>query len=335
MPITHVVNGDCTAELIRQSGIPGDVLVFTDVLHEGPVLHSPIIEHHERRSQFLSECGWGDYQQILQNYHSQEEALMYYAEEGRLILWCEHDVYDQLLLARWLTLMDIVLDQPRDQHIVCVGHVEGHPNFHGLGELKPSDIAHLMDKRRPVTYQMLADGHMAWHTLCADGPAMMEVLAQHPISHLPYMSNAMHRMIHQYPAQGSGLWRTAEQILACLSDGLKTPVQLFANDSEMEQSPFMGDATFWLHLERLSDVPDPALTWEDGTPFKAHKSLSPVPEAFINSKVQITELGLQALHEEVDFVRHNNISYWIGGVQISEDSPWRRGDDGHVKLMPG
>lgn len=334
MPITHVVNGDSTAELIRQSGIAGDVLVFTDVLHEGPVLHSPIIEHHERRAQFLAECGWGEYQRILEFYHSQEEALMYYAEEGRIVLWCEHDIYDQVLLARWLTLMELVLDQPRDQYLVCVGHVDGHPNFHGLGELKPADMVRLMDKRRPITNHMLSDGHMAWHTLCADGPAMMEVLAKQSLPDLPYMSNAMHRLLQQYPQQGSGMWRTGQQALACLADGPKTPVELFANDTEMEQSPFLGDATFWLHLERLSNVPDPALTWEDGTIFTAHKALAPVPEMYIRSKLRITPLGRKVLQEEVDFVRHNGVSYWIGGVHINPETAWRRGDDGHVKLMP-
>ncbi len=335
MTITHVVNGDHTAELIRQSGLPGDVLLFTDVLHEGPVLHAPILEHHERRAGFLAGCGWGEYESLLEFYHSQEEALMYYAEEGKLVLWCEHDVYDQLLLARWLTLMDIVLDQPYDHHMVCVGHVEGRPNFRGLGELTPPEIAKLYDKRRPVSHATMSDGHLSWHALCAEGPAMMEVTSQQSLHDLPYMSNTMYRLLQQYPKQGSGLWRTGEQILYCLESGPKTPFELFANDTEMEQSPFMGDATFWLHVERLSNVDDPALTWEDGTPFIAHKALTSPPDKFRDERLQLTQLGRSVLQYQVDFVKHNQISYWIGGVEVGPNAPWRRGDDGHVKLMKG
>ena len=333
MTVTHVVNGDHTAELIRKSGLPGDVLLYTDVLHEGPVLHSPLLEHHERRAQFLSDCGWGEYQKILEFYHSQEEALMYYAEEGKLVLWCEHDLYDQLLLARWLTLMDIVLDQPHDHSLICVGHVEGHPNFHGLGELTPQNIASLYNKRRAITHRMLTDGHIAWHTLCAEGPAMMELLSKRLIDNLPYLSNAMHRLLHQYQQLGSGLWRTGEQILVCLADGPKTPYELFQNDTEMEQSPFLGDATFWLHVERLSNCEQPALVWEDGSPFTAVKSRLPAPDAYRESRLMITDIGRKALQEELDFVKLNNISYWIGGVQVGADAMWRRNEADHVTIV--
>ena len=33
----HVTNGDVSAQGLARSGLPGDVLVWRDVLHDGPV----------------------------------------------------------------------------------------------------------------------------------------------------------------------------------------------------------------------------------------------------------------------------------------------------------
>ena len=57
----HITNGDRAGDLIRSSGLPGDVLPWRDVLHEGPVRRASTLEEQsEGRIAFLAEMGWGE-----------------------------------------------------------------------------------------------------------------------------------------------------------------------------------------------------------------------------------------------------------------------------------
>jgi len=51
----HIVNGDATLTRLAPAALPGDVLVWRDILVEGPV--EPAVEVDERTSA-ISRPGW-------------------------------------------------------------------------------------------------------------------------------------------------------------------------------------------------------------------------------------------------------------------------------------
>ena len=61
----HVTNGDSAASLIRESGLPGRVLPWRDVLHEGPVPgRLGFAQLREVRAHFIAERGWGEEREV-------------------------------------------------------------------------------------------------------------------------------------------------------------------------------------------------------------------------------------------------------------------------------
>ena len=66
-----------------------------------------------------------------------------------LVLWFEHDLFDQLNLIQLLAHLGA---RPRSKPITPDLHrsVSGSPDFKGLGELEPRDLAALFKDRRPV-----------------------------------------------------------------------------------------------------------------------------------------------------------------------------------------
>ena len=61
-----------------------------------------------------------------------------------LVLWFEHDLFDQLNLIQLLTHLG---GRPRSKPVtlICIDRYPGHPNFKGLGELAPRDLAALFE----------------------------------------------------------------------------------------------------------------------------------------------------------------------------------------------
>ncbi len=62
----HVTNGDVVAGLVRDARLPGAIVPWQDVLHEGPVPGLPFSHEELRdvRARFIETCGWSPYEAV-------------------------------------------------------------------------------------------------------------------------------------------------------------------------------------------------------------------------------------------------------------------------------
>ena len=104
--LLHVTNGESAGNTLRQTALGGAVLPWQDVLHEGPVPAVPraeLLRSAGRRSSPSAAGGAGARSSRRSSgaTGSCAEALR---EGGRVVLWFEHDLYDQLQLLDALAL---------------------------------------------------------------------------------------------------------------------------------------------------------------------------------------------------------------------------------------
>src|SRR5262249_10481572 len=97
--LLHVTNGESAGNTLRQTGLGGAVLPWQDTLHEGPVPAVARAKLLRERAAFLSEGGWGSRRAILAALERRDEQYLDALHSGaRVVLWFEHDLYDQLQL---------------------------------------------------------------------------------------------------------------------------------------------------------------------------------------------------------------------------------------------
>ena len=150
----HVTNGDSAGNTLRQTALGGAVLPWQDVLHEGPLPAGPRRELLQARAAFLSACGWGSKRSILASLEDRDRQLVRALQDGQqVVLWFEHDLYDQLQLVDALALA-----APHAPELVVVGSFPGKPAFRGLGELTADELETLWPARVPASQDTLADG---------------------------------------------------------------------------------------------------------------------------------------------------------------------------------
>ena len=88
--------------------------------------------------------------------------------DERVVLWFEHDLYDQLQL---LQILAGLPDRPVGVELICVGSFPGRPDFAGLGELEPDELASLWPVRTPVTDEHVRAARAGWDAFRAHRPA--------------------------------------------------------------------------------------------------------------------------------------------------------------------
>src|SRR5688572_8515006 len=92
--------------MMRAAGVTGPIVPWDDVLHEGPVpagLNTAALR--EVRANFLAACGWESRNKLARSLAERDAALDRGAEE--IVLWFEHDLYDQLHVLQILDRLPI------------------------------------------------------------------------------------------------------------------------------------------------------------------------------------------------------------------------------------
>jgi hypothetical protein len=310
----HVTNGDVAAELIRLAEVSGEVTVTADVLHEGPAPSGlPPERWRKVRARYLAESGYDDYDSCLAALTRWDRTLEDYRSFEEVILWFEHDLFDQLLLIRVLDGFAGRNLGGTELSLICIGEFPGVVPFHGLGQLSPRQMASLLDRRQRINEGQKLLARDAWRAFCAPQPGGLEALLRRDLSPLPFLAGALRRHLEEFPATTNGLSRSERQALRGLAEGASTFEELFRATQDMEERVFMGDASFLRVLRELAAPPRPLLR------------LEPAPNGSVRGqRLSLTTTGRAVLEGRDDWVRIHGIDRWLGGVHLQGSAAvWR------------
>jgi hypothetical protein len=282
--LLHVTNGDSTAITLRETSLGGYVLAWRDVLNEGPLLRDGFLE---ARAAFLSACGWGEERVLLDDFEARDRQLATALADGAdIVLWFEHDLYDQLQLLQVITLID-----GHDAELIDVATF--------LGAHTADELEALWPQRRPVTDDMRELARLGWDAVSAPEPTAIESLLDGDTSALPFLAAALRRFLEELPDVESGLSRSERQMLELLEAEPRTPFDLFLANQGREEAAFDGDVWFF---QRLADLQ---------------------PLVAVEGKAEVTDLGREVLAGSADRVDMLGIDRWLGGTHLRPDNLWR------------
>ncbi len=253
--ILHLTSGDCAGELLRKTGLPGEVLVWRDVLYaDARPAGWPDEAALLRRAEFLEcETGGGiDRTRTLRMLRAQYARLESAAAANeRLLLWFDSCLFDQAMLAHVLVcLRGLKLEA----ELICVAAYPGIEPFHGLGQLSAQQLASLNGTQQPVTAEIFAFAGIAETAFASGSAPLLHELAHRTSAPLPYVPAAAGRLLLEIPNPETGCGRLEELTLAAVADGARTPVEIFRAVATAEEPPqYWGDTTLWGKVNALAD----------------------------------------------------------------------------------
>ena len=247
----HVVNGDSVEHTLARTDLPGRVVVWRDVLHEGDVPPGDPPTVMRARAAFLAEEDYGSTERIYADLAAADAALIGAFDDGcETVLWFEHDLHDQLQLIQILTR--IAGHPARDAaRLITLDSFPGRPGFQGLGELSADELATLWPTRAAIPANAYTTAARAFEALQESDAGTLAALAAEPTPELPYLSAALRRLLEERPWAGPGLGRSERQILSAVAEGARTPVEVFLATTRMEEAPYSGDS--WI-FKRIGDL---------------------------------------------------------------------------------
>jgi hypothetical protein len=305
--ILNITNGDCALDIMRQAGIAGDILPWRDVLHDGPVpANLTLDELSQIRAQFIIQRGWGDARQITDSFIQRDNTLKAIADYERVVLWFEHDLYDQLQLLQILDWLHFNNPQNIPLSMICEEQY--------LGMLSADQMLELLAYEKPLSAPQLELASSAWSAFRAPTPLRWKALLDTDTTALPFLQHAIRRMLQEYPSCFNGLSRVAQQTLAILSQGPCRARELFSAYQQTEHARFLGDSSFWVLLNELLATPLPLIELDEGQQLNT--------AAQHNPRVSITGEGNAVLAGESNWLQSGTIERWIGGVHLTAQNLW-------------
>ncbi|HEV7566607.1 MAG TPA: MerR family DNA-binding protein [Microbacteriaceae bacterium] len=328
--LLHITNGESAGNTLRQTALGGAVLPWQDPLHAGPVPALARKTLLRTRAGFLADCGWGRQQAILSSLERRDQQLLEaLRDDARVVLWFEHDLYDQLQLLDVLTLAHTAGSAPE---LIVIGSFPGKPSFAGLGELTARELETLWPSRRPAGPAALETAAAASAAFQAPEPTQLVEWATQETTHLPFLAPALQRLLEEPPAPTNGLSRTERHALEAIDAGARTPPAAFVAAQRLEDAPFLGDTWFYRSLSALGQGTNRLLETDAGTPLPPPPPLSD-NQLFARLQLRLTPTGERTLRGTADRVELLGIDRWIGGTHLTPNNIWRWHPTNH-KLLP-
>lgn len=320
-----ITNGDSAGEMLRRALHGSEVMPWRDVLHEGPVpLKDALEDLTATRIEYLAGAGGGDFNAIEFELTSRDRGLGLSTKFDRVVLWFEHDLYDQLQL---LQVLDWFADHPRENGSLFLVQADDY-----IGRQEPEAIEGLAALARPVTQDQLALGKRAWTAFRQPTPEVWAHLLGDDLAALPFLRSAIVRMLEELPGP-DGLSRTERQMLATVEGSESiTALGLFAAVQKMEDAEFMGDWSFWHLLDALALAPEPLIAGLEAAP------LQPTDpdraKAYVTSRLSLTALGKAVLAGGADWAKHHAVDRWWGGTHLTDEALWRWDPQAEALIPP-
>jgi len=276
-------------------------VAWRDALNEGPVPSGLSLEATSAlRARYLAERGYGNPIKLIHDFERRDSLIRRAGEFEEIVLWFEHDLYDQLQLLQALTALEELDLEP--------GRVSVVQTDHYLAGMTVDEIFPLLPRRRNATPAIFKSARRMWERFTSNSPADLYAAAGEDAIGLPFLRAAMRRLCEEYPWSRDGLSRSERQALYAAAQGPARPDELYARAQSREEAYFLAERVFEKILEDLTAGGGALLEEEEG-------------------RLVPTALGRRVLAGDADWLDEHAIDRWIGGVHLASESVARWDDD--------
>lgn len=305
----HIVtNGDHAANALAAHFPDAEILIWRDVLVEGPV-PSGIDDEAlaDVRARYLSGAFGLDLESVRADFTRRDAAFKSIALNDRVELWFETDLHDQLQLIQFLDRVRRKGNLSAPYLCLAPPPLSSHIGTMAAGLVVVTDV-------------QIDEAAELWNAFRQTTPEEMQRLSKETGA-LPEARAAFARLLEEFPSPKDGLGRIERQALLAIRDGAITPGHAFGHYQQTEPAPFLGDLGFYQRLDALAfgenalirGLPDPI----------ANASRRNESVEYTHTPIDLTDNGVAVLEGRADRVALTGIDRWIGGVHLTRQHLWR------------
>lgn len=302
-----VTNGDLAATALSAHFPDAEILIWRDVLIEGPVpagIDDDALADIRARH-IETAFGLNDVRSDFARRDAHFDAI---SDSDEVELWFESDLHDQLQLIQFLARVGARGLAPRIELALSPPPLSNH-------------IDRMAKETSVLSQDQIREAAVLWSAFRAAAPDAVSSAARSE-GGLPEVRASFARLLAEFPATIDGLGHIERSALLAVRDGAITPGLAFRHYQQTEALPFLGDLGFFHRLDALQNCASPLLRGlpEGGIAQAARTNMS---FEYAHTPIELTDIGRAALERRADFVALNGIDRWIGGVHLTNENVWR------------
>ncbi|WP_242929326.1 DUF1835 domain-containing protein [Pontibacter vulgaris] len=292
LPSLHILNGDASIPAFKAASLPGEVIVWREVLSEGPAIYTlPEEEFWRKRQEFITSSYNSSAEEyktkVLDEVKKLKEAHAFF----EVILWFDADLMCQVNL---LYLLQLLYHQKVRIVSICIPFEDKNISY-----LKPEQIRELFDNRMQLQPEQLEHTDTLWRLYAGPDPMALQNYLQQHAGSLPLLYNALNLHLKRFPAINTSINHAQMVLLQAIAEGYTPQKALMQQFWKLEHGYGFGDYQLLDLLESLQP------------------ELVSTTEPFI-----LTEQGKLVATAKQKYKRWLEHKPWLGGVQLSAHSPW-------------
>lgn len=182
--IYHVLPGDSVAEVFRNAGIGGEVIVCRESFITGDLDGDDLSEFWETRANYIDIAYGGDPIEYLESVAQELEKLLEVEADDEVNLWFEFELFCSVNM--WFCL-DLL--RSSEATIFRVIPVETSPDdvWAGFGKYQPDDLIKCLDARIQLSREDLRIGRKLWKAFRESDLGMIRQLGDYRSSCFPFL----------------------------------------------------------------------------------------------------------------------------------------------------
>jgi len=233
----HIANGNTLAHNILELGIDGEIVVWREMLCEGPTtyeLGTP--EFTKLRTTFLKRHYQIDPAEYEEKFLKEVRKLDSIKDTDEIILWFEFDLFSHInMISAISRLLENKIDIP--VYLVCSKKLKGEKEFMPLSQLSLKHLRNHFDQKIHLDQDDLEMANLIWQYYNEENPLKLKALIRQK-SNFEYLSSCIRTHIERFPNSKTGLNTIEVNILRLIKENTITSLNQLLGYSIQYQGYF-------------------------------------------------------------------------------------------------
>ncbi len=212
----HIVNGDSLAEQMQELNLPGEQIVWRELLCEGPTQREINSDFFRLRKKFLKSTYNISAENYEQRFIAEVSRLQNLKGYEKVILWFEFDLFCHInMLAAINCLAE--KDKKIPISLVCSKKLEGEKELQPLSQLSSKDLMNHYENRIDLNTEDIETAMLIWELYCSDNPMKLKPLIK-MATNFEYLSSCIRAHIERFPNSITGINTLERNVLKLIEN---------------------------------------------------------------------------------------------------------------------
>jgi len=253
----HIVNGDNTATILSRTTIKGDVIVWREMLCEGPL---------------DMDVGSDEFWKIRYDFYENDlgiKKLDYFdksikeiikiedlKEYDEVVLWFEFDLFCQVNLMALCSYLIKSYQKDIRYYLVCTGKDENSTTKQYLSDYQPESWQRLFDHRIKINKKELYFGRSCWDIYVKNNLEELQNFDFGQNFKFPYFQAAIQQHLKRFPGE-NGLNQIENKIIELIQSNILIRNEIIRKLLQWQENETVygfDDLQYALYLKRLDDL---------------------------------------------------------------------------------